>query len=118
MMAMAMMATVAGEAFAQEEPARPAREAEARRDPPGTYRGRQIADVMSWEGVDWLFRETRVEEEQPANYYQAGSSLGTAGGQLVGTDKIVGATLGSGVNASLNRIYLPARFAGRRTGFR
>jgi len=27
--------------------------------------GRQIADVMSWEGVDWLFRETRVEEEQP-----------------------------------------------------
>ena len=27
--------------------------------------GRPIADVMSWEGVDWLFRETRVEEEQP-----------------------------------------------------
>ena len=27
--------------------------------------GRRIADVMSWEGVDWLFRETRIEEEQP-----------------------------------------------------
>jgi ubiquinone/menaquinone biosynthesis C-methylase UbiE len=27
--------------------------------------GRQIADVMSWEGVDWLYRETRIEEEQP-----------------------------------------------------
>ena len=27
--------------------------------------GRPIADVMSWQGVDWLFRETRVEEEQP-----------------------------------------------------
>jgi ubiquinone/menaquinone biosynthesis C-methylase UbiE len=27
--------------------------------------GRQIAEVMSWEGVDWLFRETRIEEEQP-----------------------------------------------------
>jgi ubiquinone/menaquinone biosynthesis C-methylase UbiE len=27
--------------------------------------GRQIADVMSWQGVDWLFRETRIEEEQP-----------------------------------------------------
>jgi ubiquinone/menaquinone biosynthesis C-methylase UbiE len=27
--------------------------------------GRQIADVMCWEGVDWLFRETRIEEEQP-----------------------------------------------------
>jgi ubiquinone/menaquinone biosynthesis C-methylase UbiE len=37
----------------------------ARRDPPGFYMGRRIADVMSWEGADWLFRETRVEEEQP-----------------------------------------------------
>jgi ubiquinone/menaquinone biosynthesis C-methylase UbiE len=37
----------------------------ARRDPPGFYMGRRIADVMSWEGVDWLFRETRVDEEQP-----------------------------------------------------
>ena len=27
--------------------------------------GRPIADVMSWQGVDWLFRETRIEEEQP-----------------------------------------------------
>jgi ubiquinone/menaquinone biosynthesis C-methylase UbiE len=37
----------------------------ARRDPPGFYMGRPIADVMSWEGADWLFRETRIEEEQP-----------------------------------------------------
>jgi SAM-dependent methyltransferase len=39
----------------------------ARRDPPGFYMGRQIADVMSWEGggVEWLFRETRIDEEQP-----------------------------------------------------
>ena len=36
-----------------------------RRDPPGFYMGRPIADVMSWEGADWLFRETRIEEEQP-----------------------------------------------------
>ncbi len=41
------------------------RQAKSRRDEPGFYMGRQIADVMSWEGVDWLFRETRVEEEQP-----------------------------------------------------
>src|SRR5262249_34532775 len=34
----------------------------ARRDPPGFYMGRPIADVMSWEGADWLFRETRIEE--------------------------------------------------------
>src|SRR5262245_56756427 len=37
----------------------------ARRDRSGFYMGRQIADVMSWQGVDWLFRETRIEEEQP-----------------------------------------------------
>ncbi len=37
----------------------------ARRDRPGFYMGRQIADVMSWQGVDWLFRETRIDEEQP-----------------------------------------------------
>jgi ubiquinone/menaquinone biosynthesis C-methylase UbiE len=34
-------------------------------DPPGFYMGRPIADVMSWEGADWLYRETRIEEEQP-----------------------------------------------------
>jgi ubiquinone/menaquinone biosynthesis C-methylase UbiE len=38
---------------------------DTRRDPPGFYMGRPIADVMSWEGADWLFRETRIEEEQP-----------------------------------------------------
>jgi ubiquinone/menaquinone biosynthesis C-methylase UbiE len=27
--------------------------------------GRRIADVMSWQGAEWLFRETRVDEEQP-----------------------------------------------------
>jgi ubiquinone/menaquinone biosynthesis C-methylase UbiE len=43
----------------------------ARRDPPGFYMGRQIADVMSWEGVDWLFRETRVDEEQPEKMLDA-----------------------------------------------
>src|SRR5262249_5470740 len=36
-----------------------------RRDRPGFYMGRPIAEVMSWEGVDWLFRETRIQEEQP-----------------------------------------------------
>jgi len=44
---------------------RPAARAKARRDRPGFYMGRRIADVMSWQGVDWLFRETRIEEEQP-----------------------------------------------------
>ncbi|MFO0888087.1 MAG: class I SAM-dependent methyltransferase [Isosphaeraceae bacterium] len=37
----------------------------AGRDRPGFYKGRRIADVMSWQGVDWLFRETRIQEEQP-----------------------------------------------------
>jgi ubiquinone/menaquinone biosynthesis C-methylase UbiE len=39
--------------------------ARVRRDPPGFYMGRPIADVMSWQGADWLFRQTRIEEEQP-----------------------------------------------------
>ncbi len=37
----------------------------ARRDRPGFYKGRPIADVMTWQAADWLFRETRIEEEQP-----------------------------------------------------
>ncbi len=39
--------------------------AKVRRDRPGFYMGRRIAPVMSWQGVDWLFRETRIDEEQP-----------------------------------------------------
>jgi len=39
--------------------------ARTRRDPPGFYMGREIAPVMSWEGVDWLFRQTRIEQEEP-----------------------------------------------------
>jgi ubiquinone/menaquinone biosynthesis C-methylase UbiE len=45
-----------------QEPARP----KARRARSGFYMGRRIADVMSWQGAEWLFRETRVDEEQPA----------------------------------------------------
>src|SRR4051794_26926310 len=44
---------------AKAKPARP----KAKRDRRGFYMGRQIAEVMSWQGADWLFRETRVEEE-------------------------------------------------------
>lgn len=40
-------------------------EAQPRRDPPGFYMGRQIADVMSFQGADWLFRDSREQEEQP-----------------------------------------------------
>ena len=36
-----------------------------RRDPPGTYMGRSIAQTMSFQGADWLFRDTREAEEQP-----------------------------------------------------
>jgi ubiquinone/menaquinone biosynthesis C-methylase UbiE len=47
------------------KPSRTERRAKSGRDRRGFYMGRQIADVMSWQGVDWLFRETRIEEEQP-----------------------------------------------------
>jgi ubiquinone/menaquinone biosynthesis C-methylase UbiE len=60
---------------AQQDPAKPKPKSKSkdgrtsktrvRRDPAGFYMGRRIADVMSWEGAEWLFRETRVEEEQP-----------------------------------------------------
>lgn len=43
----------------------------ARRAPDGTYMGRQIADVMSFAGADWLIRETREEEEQPEKMLDA-----------------------------------------------
>ena len=37
----------------------------AHRDSPGTYMGRRIADVMSYQGAEWLIRASREEEEQP-----------------------------------------------------
>jgi ubiquinone/menaquinone biosynthesis C-methylase UbiE len=43
----------------------------ARRDPPGFYMGRRIADVMSFAGADWLIRETREQEEQPEKMLDA-----------------------------------------------
>ena len=65
-----------GQAAAQEAPApdKPGAKAKpeakkaprrARRDAPGTYMGRRIADVMSYQGAEWLIRASREEEEQP-----------------------------------------------------
>ncbi len=34
-------------------------------DEPGTYKGRKIAEVMSFRGAGWLERATRIEEEDP-----------------------------------------------------
>ena len=42
-----------------------------RRDAPGTYMGRPIAGVMSYEGADWLFRDSREAEEQPERMLDA-----------------------------------------------
>lgn len=39
--------------------------AKPRRDPPGFYMGRRVADVMSYLGADWLVRDTREQEENP-----------------------------------------------------
>ena len=46
-------------------PDSPAEQAEGLTDAPRTYMGRPIAEVMSWQGAEWLFRETRIDEEQP-----------------------------------------------------
>ena len=51
-----------------EAPSKPRKE---RRDPPGTYMGRPIAAVMSYQGADWLFRDTREAEEQPEQMLDA-----------------------------------------------
>jgi len=45
--------------------------AKARRDLPGTYMGRPIADVMGFQGADWLFRDSREAEEQPERMLDA-----------------------------------------------
>jgi ubiquinone/menaquinone biosynthesis C-methylase UbiE len=43
----------------------------ARREPKGYYMGRRIADVMSYQGADWLVRETREQEEHPEQMLDA-----------------------------------------------
>ncbi len=54
-------------AGAQDAPATP----RPRRDRPGTYMGRTIADVMGFQGADWLFRDSREAEEQPERMLDA-----------------------------------------------
>jgi protein-L-isoaspartate O-methyltransferase len=69
----------AASALGQAEPPRsestpktkPQAKSKARRDPPGTYMGREIAQVMSFEGADWLFRDSREAEEQPERMLDA-----------------------------------------------
>lgn len=62
--------------LAAQETAAPKSEAEtraklARRMTPGTYLGRRIADVMSYQGADWLVRPEREREEQPEKMLDA-----------------------------------------------
>ncbi len=65
-----------------------------RRDPPGYYMGRRIADVMSFAGADWLVRESREQEEQPEAMLDA---LGIAEGATV-------ADVGAGVGYTSLRL--------------
>ena len=75
-------------AHAQEAPAKsapsskskPQAQRKKRRDPPGTYMGRPIADVMGYQGADWLFRDSREAEEQPNRMLDA---LGIKPGETV-----------------------------------
>ncbi len=60
-----------GQSTSTTAPASPKPQRPARRDPPGTYMGRPIAGVMSYEGADWLFRDTREAEEQPERMLDA-----------------------------------------------
>ena len=38
---------------------------------PATYKGREIAETMSYHGAPWLIRETREQEEHPRKLLQA-----------------------------------------------
>jgi SAM-dependent methyltransferase len=71
---------IASLAVAQQAAA-PAQKARARRGAsPRTYMGRPIADVMSYQGADWLFRPEREQEERPDAMLDA---LGIQPGQTV-----------------------------------
>ena len=48
-----------------ESKSKAAAKKKARPSTPGFYMGRRIADVMSFQGADWLFRDSREQEEQP-----------------------------------------------------
>jgi ubiquinone/menaquinone biosynthesis C-methylase UbiE len=50
---------------AKAKPKPKAKASRPRREPPGFYMGRRIADVMSYLGADWLLRDTREAEEHP-----------------------------------------------------
>ncbi len=58
---------IAAPAAAQDDAPRRARS----RPRPTTYMGRPIAPVMSFEGADWLVRDTREAEEQPETMLDA-----------------------------------------------
>lgn len=68
--------TRAPEANAKEKP-KPKEKAKSktpgkvRREPPGYYMGRRVADVMSYLGADWLVRESREQEEHPEQMLDA-----------------------------------------------
>ena len=94
---------------AQPAPAPPRDETEAKdstvhpphRDTGKTYKGRSIADVMSYRGADWLVRGSREAEEQPEAMLDA---LEIAPGSTV-------ADVGAGVGYT----SLPPGFSARRT---
>ncbi len=56
---------------AKEKTAKAKTAKRARRDPQGFYMGRQIADVMSFAGAEWLLRDTREQEEEPEKMLDA-----------------------------------------------
>lgn len=70
----AIAASLAERVEAQETKApaaKPQAAKRGRRDAPGFYMGRRIADVMSFAGADWLIRESREQEEQPERMLDA-----------------------------------------------
>jgi ubiquinone/menaquinone biosynthesis C-methylase UbiE len=71
----------------------------ARRDPPGTYMGRTIAPVMSFQHADWLIRDTRAQEEEPEKMVEAlkiepGSTVADVGAGVGYTSRLLARQVG------------------------
>lgn len=50
---------------------KPKAKAKTRKQPPGFYMDRRVADVMSYQGAEWLVRDSREQEEHPEQMLDA-----------------------------------------------
>ena len=112
-------------ALAQDAPAKkPARRARTAPSGPKVYMGREIADVMTFHGADWLVRDTREAEEQPDRMLDAlklkpgmtvadvGAGVGYTSVKIAGRVGSKGAVLATDVQPEMLRCSAKTRGIG------